>query len=50
MWGQSAKEARLTYGIDNNAKTVEKMDQVMLMASEIQKFKNPLWNLRHLNA
>ena len=36
-WGQSAKQARLIYGIDNNTQTVEKVEQAMLMASEIQK-------------
>ena len=36
-WGQSAKQAKLAYGIDDNVRKVQQVNQAMLMANEIQK-------------
>ncbi|CAB4016500.1 Hypothetical predicted protein [Paramuricea clavata] len=35
--GQSAKQAKLAYGIDDNVRKVQQVNQAMLMANEIQK-------------
>jgi hypothetical protein len=36
-WGQSAKQAKLAYSIDDNVRKVQQVNQAMLMANEIQK-------------